>query len=797
MTPKEYKQMMDYLTRSGVSKQVTFASDIARPDPKPEIKEIEAFNEFNKRNPQADGGRIGFDKAGIVRKGKGEFEGLFSVRAAKRGPADNIPGAVKFGPEAVYFKTEKEAKDFQKNFKRKVTMKPGATPSNDPERLKKINDFVEEFKKDFGRKPTSSLVAKTLGEQVRVIPFYEKIYGKLPTVKESGGIRISNVERDVVKILKDPKIIKKLEAGKFPSISDVSRITKLDPTLSETRLVDLAEKLKDNPKYKKLAEDYLEKPGAITDSFGGRKTKRSRNILENRFQKLMGLDQKLPSLRANIVRKIQKLIPELKGLLAVDEIAGITTSMRRGSGPYAIFGQVIGNDFNTSVKGTTIDKAKGFLEKELVNLKPNDPKRLVIQKKYNEAVTNFENKANVDNPAKKVKGLKVSYKPPSQTIKNKKIYNQYKDLFDTHYKTYGYSFEVPADRDSLVDISKKLDNKSFQGIVKNRFKNLIAKGGKVGALAGLGTLAGTGFALADVDGTEAKSILPTAAAGAAAAGTVGTKPGRKLLGKAFRTLGTRAAAVPFAGLTVAENIRKGENVADAVIDPLVGAELLFPNLFRENVAKITSNPTLQKILKVGKFGRAFTPVGAGITAAGLGIDAAKFTRDRIRELQAMTPEQREKLRAEQSAFAFEGAKDGGRMGFKVGSLRKGIQALIDKSVKSTPKDTTPDLDALIKKTLDEDFFDKKDRIIDNINAKIARARAKGLDSEEIGEGQIEFYDDITKSNFRTKTGPFFDRRKKAGGGLLKQAGDRSGAMLESMNPDSQGLPGLLKRVKKQ
>ena len=48
-------------------------------------------------------------------------------------------------------------------------------------------------------------------------------------------------------------------------------------------------------------------------------------------------------------RKIQKLNPELKGVLAVDEIAGLTTSMRRGSGPYAIFGQVRGNDFKTSV----------------------------------------------------------------------------------------------------------------------------------------------------------------------------------------------------------------------------------------------------------------------------------------------------------------------------------------------------------------------------------------------------------------------------------------------------------------
>ena len=41
MTPKEYKQMMDYLTRSGIRKQIKFAADIARPDPKPQVQEIE------------------------------------------------------------------------------------------------------------------------------------------------------------------------------------------------------------------------------------------------------------------------------------------------------------------------------------------------------------------------------------------------------------------------------------------------------------------------------------------------------------------------------------------------------------------------------------------------------------------------------------------------------------------------------------------------------------------------------------------------------------------------------------
>jgi hypothetical protein len=137
---------------------------------------------------------------------------------------------------------------------------------------------------------------------------------------------------------------------------------------------------------------------------------------------------------------------------------------------------------------------------------------------------------------------------------------------------------------------------------------------------------------------------------------------------------------------------------------------------------------------------------------------------------------------------------GGRAGFKLGSVRKGIQALIDEGVKKTPKDITPDLNALIKKTLDEDFFDKKDRIIDQLDITAAKKRKNFPYNQKVQEepDQLEFYDDITKSNFRTKTGPFFDRRKKAGGGILKQAGDSSGPPPES-GPMSEGLQGLMKR----
>ena len=43
---------------------ITTANKINRPDPKPIVKEIEAINEFVRRNPRADGGRIGFYRGG-------------------------------------------------------------------------------------------------------------------------------------------------------------------------------------------------------------------------------------------------------------------------------------------------------------------------------------------------------------------------------------------------------------------------------------------------------------------------------------------------------------------------------------------------------------------------------------------------------------------------------------------------------------------------------------------------------------------------------------------------------------
>ena len=155
--------------------------------------------------------------------------------------------------------------------------------------------------------------------------------------------------------------------------------------------------------------------------------------------------------------------------------------------------------------------------------------------------------------------------------------------------------------------------------------------------------------------------------------------------------------------------------------------------------------------------------------------------------------------------SFRGASEkfagGGRAGFKLGdAVRKGVLSLIDDSLKKTPKDTTTQLDKLIKKTLDEDLFDKKDRIIDQINISETKKRKNYPYNQQVFEEpkNLDFYDAITKSNFRTKTGPYYDRIRrlnKAGGGILKEAGDSSGAPPVS-GPNPQGLQGLLNRGKK-
>ena len=78
MHPKNRAQMMAYLTRKGIKKPFTPASAIQRPK---KVLEIEAFQDFNKRNPKAGGGMLVQPGFGGVRQGYRSEK----IQAVKRG----------------------------------------------------------------------------------------------------------------------------------------------------------------------------------------------------------------------------------------------------------------------------------------------------------------------------------------------------------------------------------------------------------------------------------------------------------------------------------------------------------------------------------------------------------------------------------------------------------------------------------------------------------------------------------------------------------------------------------------
>ena len=103
------------------------------------------------------------------------------------------------------------------------------------------------------------------------------------------------------------------------------------------------------------------------------------------------------------------------------------------------------------------------------------------------------------------------------------------------------------------------------------------------------------------------------------------------LKKLIKSAGTPLAGAGFAGWQIHDNLKSGESVADAVVDPIVGAELAFPSLFKENLSKIIPDKYKgklakagRKVLGLGKVGSRFMgPVGIGIGAVGSVYDAYK------------------------------------------------------------------------------------------------------------------------------------------------------------------------------
>ena len=136
-----------------------------------------------------------------------------------------------------------------------------------------------------------------------------------------------------------------------------------------------------------------------------------------------------------------------------------------------------------------------------------------------------------------------------------------------------------------------------------------------------------------------------------------------ILKEAFKSIPTPLGA---AALTAGF----GVDPTSAIDRASIAAEAAFaPQLVKQS-AKMGA---AQRLFNLGfnpkmamRIARVASPLGiASLGAEGL-YQAGKFTKKRMSELKAMTPEQRRALRARQEAFAFEGAREGGIIGKKSG-----------------------------------------------------------------------------------------------------------------------------------
>jgi hypothetical protein len=127
------------------------------------------------------------------------------------------------------------------------------------------------------------------------------------------------------------------------------------------------------------------------------------------------------------------------------------------------------------------------------------------------------------------------------------------------------------------------------------------------------------------------------------------------LGDVARFFGTPSVAATFAGTTIKENLEKGDSLLDAATDKMVGVDLLYPEIAKQTVGRF-AQPTGRGILSMlgriamnpfGRAARVFTPVGAGITAIGLGKDYYDFVQSdlarKAADPEAYAAEQEEQM----------------------------------------------------------------------------------------------------------------------------------------------------------
>ena len=658
MNPKEHKIMMENLTRPPRMK-VAQLDNVNTPDldqtPDSILRPGETLEDFDVtfRRPNADGGRIGFSDGPDLRSRPG---GGFAN------------------------KTKEEIAEIMA--KRKIPSDVIAKEKS----IKKIFDKIFEEKNFSGIKPEFPGVGKGEGD----------IYREDPSRRGKTGGKIPNQWYS--------KHVSKAVKGDVDALNDLSRITgrsvdQLKDAFSKRNLKAVRSKAaakssaKLDPINKKLTD-------LIKNNVVDKETiKKTLDISENKFQKSISLlfkqsydnrrqinkGKAITSYIGNTAEEITSLLQNLKKVDGVDQVVQRRNITQILDDLYGKEGTLPNSKaYDTMMKRVDeFYKLRALLPEGVkLNLDHPIPEILIQQLEKSGPTTlraniqpitqalnmGFKNKIDIayanaydlasrgDVNAKKIMGA-IDEVAEKIDLPLGKVTDQYVDLGKNPFLR-GDLKRVIVDnlkaQNLIVSKFEALDPKLKQRAGLDRLKNINIPQINIKAVE-------RAFGISGEEGFMSKEFIKD----------TGKFLGRAAQGAFLTPTGVVATTLGLGGLDLTTPAGRLSLGAEAAFAPeLVKASI--------GATKGMKNRALQKgiqrVLNLGlktptalRLARIASPIGiASLGAEGL-YQAGKFTKKRIGELRAMTPQQRQDLRAEQSALAFEGAREGGLIGKKSGT----------------------------------------------------------------------------------------------------------------------------------
>ena len=518
---------------------------------------------------------------------------------------------------------------------------------------------VNKYKKEYKSKPLSQIAREMTGKSAKNIETL-KIKSALERLRNAlVDKKLINVENIATRasVPFDPTF-KIGAAEQAQRLQKQVNLAKLDPR-----------GIIDDPKY-------FSKRGPFTGKFNPQ-------TFDRELLKFLNMDTVAGSLDPKLFEKGQAKF--LKP--SFEHIQGITPGDIIGDSQALRNVTIATRRYNFQEMGTTSNlykDVKDYLRVAMAALKNNDKVLAndavrIVNEVYDKVSKRFPNLDRKDLPNYSIKGNNVKETNLKGLIKPQKLEDSFKQYFKSAADTIKPSELRIAERvqpnfAKVINLFK--DGKINEGydLIKSRIPSV--KGGAKFAVPILAGGAALNFLTSPAEAADDNSqstgfTTGEKAAGAAAAGSLAIKPVRKA---ALKTAAAALGPLPVAATYPAF----GFDIKNPIDRLILGAELAgAPSLVKASLSATDKikNPFLRKAaqsITVGspklalRLARAASPLGiASLAGEGL-YQAGKFAKKRMDELQAMSPEQRQALRARQAAFAFEGAREGGIIGKKSG-----------------------------------------------------------------------------------------------------------------------------------